>query len=166
MPNNIFPENPRVPMTERVMGREMHPVVLYRIGSPSSQWQKIIGWSSVHLWIFKFLRIAWQEWISEREEMVEISQSKCLFQNVLPDGLEVRLSDRLAPNRPWSWLVKKVSLIPHKSLIHWGLVKVVLKSASTMASYLRGGSSWQIPIYHSGSRTDQLGSDSVLLVRG
>lgn len=122
----IFPENPRVPMTERVMGREVHPVVLYRIGNPSLPWQKIIGWSSVHLWIFKFLRIAWQDWRSDREEMDEISQSKCLFQNVLPEGLEVRLSDRLAPNRLWSWLVKKVSFIPHKSLIHWVLVKVVL----------------------------------------
>lgn len=28
--------------------------------------------------------------------MDENSQSKCLSQNVLPDGLEIRLSDRLA----------------------------------------------------------------------
>lgn len=72
--------------------------------------------------------------------------------------------DLLAPNCPWSPLVKKVSFIPHKSKIHCCSVKVVLWTASAMASYLKGGSSR--PIYHCGRWTDQLAGDSVYVVKG
>lgn len=74
--------------------------------------------------------------------------------------------DRLAPNCLWSPLVKKVSFFPHKSKIHCCSVKVVLWTASAMASYLKGGSTLQRTIYHRGRWTDQLGSGSVCLVRG